>query len=127
MTKFTISNMKPSYHAGSTLATFNVLLRDLGISLRGLTLSRPSHVPMPETRLYFPDQRKVSDTAYYIGPCELRTRIGAAACAAYTAMTGEPASFIPKETIDESAEEEAAGVKRFLGVGEHETLRAAGF
>ncbi|EYR81866.1 hypothetical protein [Shinella sp. DD12] len=125
MTKFTISNMKPSHHAGSTLATFNVHLRELGISLRGITLSRPSHVPVPETRLYFPDQRKVSDTAYYIGPCELRTRIGAAACAAYTAMTGEPASFIPKEAIDDSTEDEAAGMMRFIGA-ENETLRKAG-
>lgn len=125
MTKFTISNMQTFDDACKTLATFNVVLPDLGINLRSIVLSRPSHVPAPGTRLYFPKQRGPSASAYYLYPGELRTRIGAAACATYTAMTGKPAAFIPYEATDEKDEEPEAGMMRFLGA-ENETLHKAG-
>lgn len=126
MTKFIITNMQPADGARNTLATFNVKLIDVGVKLLNITLSRPPHVPAPETRMYFPSLKRFSSSAYYIYPGDLRNRIGAAACATFTAMTGEPATFIPPKETDDGDEEPAdAGMIRFLGA-ENETLAKAG-
>lgn len=126
MTKFIITNMQPSDGARNTLATFNVRLTEVGVKLLNITLSRPPHIRAPETRMYFPGLRRFSGSAYYLYPGELRNRIGTAACAAFTAMTGEPATFIPPEASADGDEEPDAGMIRFLGA-ENETLAAAGF